>query len=85
MLWQPFAMRTLPQAFGAAVRRLREKAGHSQEGFARRADISRTYMSEIERGTTNVSLETVDKVASALGLPMSRLLAEAEGERRLPK
>jgi len=82
-LWQPFGMRTLPQAFGAAVRRLREKAGHSQEGFAQRAEISRTYMSEIERGVTNVSLETVDRLASALETTMSNLLREAEIERRL--
>ena len=58
-------MRSLPIAFGVAVRHLREKRGLSQEKFAAAAGLSRTYMSEIERGVTVVSLATVRKLAHA--------------------
>jgi len=71
-------MRSLPVAFGRAVRRLRSERGISQEIFAAEAGISRTYMSEIERGVTVVSLTTISRVARALGLSMSDLLAQAE-------
>lgn len=74
-------MNTLATAFGAAVWRLRSKEGQSQEAFAHSAGVSRTYMSEIERGVTNVSLQTVERLALALALPMARLLEETEKER----
>lgn len=74
-------MRTLPEAFGEAVRRLRKKVEPSQEKFAARAGISRTYMSEIERGVTNVSLDTIDRVARALGMPLAELFREVDSER----
>ena len=72
---------TLAKAFGAAVRRLRVERGDSQEGFAYAAAISRTYMSEIERGVTNVSLETIERVADALDLSLTGLIAEVQKER----
>ena len=75
-------MRTLPEAFGHAVRRLRAEQGFSQEGFACHAGISRTYMSEIERGVTNVSLDTVVRVADGLGMPLGDLFREVDSERR---
>lgn len=74
-------MRTLPKAFGEVVRRLRKKVEPSQEKFAARARISRTYMSEIERGVTNVSLDTIDRVAKALGLTLAELFREVDAER----
>ena len=75
------AMGSLSISFGAAVRQLREKRGISQEKLAAMAGISRTYMSEVERGVTMVSLLTVSKLADALGLSMSRLLQHVETER----
>jgi transcriptional regulator with XRE-family HTH domain len=74
-------MRSLPVAFGRAVRRLRTEAGLSQERFAAKAGISRTYMSEIERGVTLVSLESIARVAKALGLTISALLRSVEDAR----
>ncbi len=75
-------MRTLPEAFGDAVRRLRADRGFSQEDFAAHAGISRTYMSEIERGVTNVSLDTIDRVARGLSIGLSELFREVDSERR---
>lgn len=74
--------RTLAAAFGAAVRKLRADQGHSQEGFAHVAGLSRTYMSEVERGVTNVSLETIARVAGALDVPLTTLFAEVERQHR---
>lgn len=39
-------------------------------------------MSEIERGVSNVSLDIAERIAKGLGIPLSDLVAEAEGERR---
>jgi transcriptional regulator with XRE-family HTH domain len=74
-------MRSLPLAFGKTVRRLRSDRGFSQEKFAAKAGISRTYMSEIERGVTGVSLEIIARVAKALGLTASALLRHVEESR----
>jgi transcriptional regulator with XRE-family HTH domain len=53
--------------FGQRVRELREKMGISQEEFADRAGLHRTYVGGIERGERNVSLENIVKLARALG------------------
>ena len=66
--------------FGAIVRRHREQSGVSQEDFADRAGIHRTYQSSIERGKVQVSIGIAQKLATALGIPMSRLWSELEGE-----
>ena len=64
--------------FGRAVRRLRQQRGWSQEVLAARAELNRSYMGEIERADVMPSLATADKLARALGLPLSDLLAHAE-------
>jgi transcriptional regulator with XRE-family HTH domain len=53
---------------------LRRSAGLSQEAFAERCDLDRTYISGIERGKRNVSLENLRVLASALDLTLSELL-----------
>jgi transcriptional regulator with XRE-family HTH domain len=68
-------------AFGKAVRRLRTERGVSQERFAADAGISRTYMSEIERGVTMVSLDSIARIARALELSMAALLRHVEDAR----
>ena len=62
------------KTIGSTVRRLRESHGWSQEEFADRAKLDRSYMSGIERGVRNVSVLTLHKVAKALGVPLSRLV-----------
>jgi transcriptional regulator with XRE-family HTH domain len=76
-------MQSLTEAFGRAVRVLREQTGVSQEAFAYAAQIDRAFMSRIERGKSNVSLGTVERIASALGLPLDALFAEVERQRSL--
>lgn len=66
--------------FGKAVRRLRTQQNISQEAFAELCDLHRTYISDIELGKRNVSLENIEKIAHALGTTVSQLFMEAENE-----
>ena len=70
--------RGLLLAFGGAVRRLRQARGWSQEEFADRAGVHRTYMGAIERGEQNLSLVSIARVAAGLGISLSALMAEVE-------
>ena len=72
--------RQIETLFGAIVRRHREESGISQEDFADRAGIHRTYQSSIERGKVQVSIGIAQKLATALGIPLSRLWTELEDE-----
>lgn len=60
-------------AFGRCVRRHREARDFSQEKLAERADLDRTYISDIERGGRNPSIRSITAIARALGLTVSEL------------
>ncbi len=62
------------------VRRLRIAAGLSQEELAGRADLHRTYISSVERGGRNVSVENVFALARALGCDPRELLSPPAGD-----
>ena len=64
--------------FGRSVRLTREKLGFSQEDFAERANVHRTYISSIELGKVNVGIEVANALAQALGLRLSELARRAE-------
>jgi transcriptional regulator with XRE-family HTH domain len=64
--------------FARAVRELRTERGWSQEELADRAGLHRTYVSGVERGLRNVSLDNIEKVATALDVRVSHLFATAE-------
>ena len=74
-------MSTLLVKFGRAVQRLRKQAGFSQESFADAVGVHRTYMGAVERGEKNISLNNIERIAKALRLRSSELLAESEKER----
>ena len=74
-------MTTLRSKLGRAVRRLRRGAGYSQESFADRCGVHRTYMGSVERGETNISLDNLERIARALNMTAGQLLVEAEKER----
>lgn len=59
---------------GLNVRRLREAQGWSQEDYADRAGIHRTYVSDIERGRRNPTVTVVEKLAGPFGIPPGELL-----------
>jgi len=67
------------KALGEAIRARRaEIEGLSQEGLADLAGMHRTYVSEIERGLRNPSYRNLFKLAAALEVPLSELIARAE-------
>ncbi|MDZ7954092.1 MULTISPECIES: helix-turn-helix domain-containing protein [unclassified Nostoc] len=59
---------SIKQRFGKAVRRRRRELDLSQEQLAERAELHRTYISNLERGELNPSLETMEKLANALDI-----------------
>ena len=61
--------------FGQQVRSLRLQAGLSQENFAERCGLDRTYISGIERGTRNPTLEVLYILATALHIDLASLFA----------
>lgn len=75
-------MSSLAELFGAAVRRRRERQGLSQEAFAAKAGVHRTYISAIELGKVQVSIAVAHQLARALGVPLSQVWREVE--RALP-
>nr|WP_202419630.1 helix-turn-helix transcriptional regulator [Pseudoduganella guangdongensis] len=64
---------TLRKSFGERVRQLRRDAGVSQEDFADKCGFARSYMSRIERGTSNLSLDGIERLAQAFGLSIEDL------------
>ena len=68
----------LIRQFGLAVRQLREARGWSQERLAELADLNRSFIGEIERGAAMPSLLTIQKLAAALGIEPSVLMARCE-------
>ena len=59
--------------FGKKVREIRIKQNLSQERLAIKAGVHRTYIGMIERAEKNITLENIEKVAKALGLPVKEL------------
>jgi len=61
-------------AFGRRVRTQRDAKGLSQEQLAEKADLDRTYISDIERGARNPGIKNVVRLARALGIPTAKLV-----------
>lgn len=59
--------------FGRRVRELRQARGISQEELAYISSLHRTYISDIERGTRNVSLDNIYKISIALNVTLKDL------------
>ncbi len=74
----PKATRFSRISFGQSIRSAQEKLGLSQEEFAERASVHRTYVSSIELGKVNVGIEVANALAAALGLRLSELVRNAE-------
>lgn len=60
------------------IRKRREIVAITQEELSRRSGLHRTYISDIERGARNISLKNLQRLAEALGIWPSYLIAEAE-------
>jgi transcriptional regulator with XRE-family HTH domain len=64
----------LREVFAANLRRLRNAKGVSQDELAYRANVSRSYLSQLEKGTFYASLNVVGRLSEALGVEPAELL-----------
>lgn len=71
-------MKGLPVKFGKLLRELRVKKGLSQDELATDADLDRTYISLLERGMRQPTLETLFVLAKALNVSPSWMVSELE-------
>ncbi|MBE0544404.1 MAG: response regulator [Verrucomicrobia bacterium] len=70
--------RDVKAGFAIAVRQRRKQLGLSQEKLAERANLHRTYISDVERGARNLSLDSITRLASALQVSISALFFKRE-------
>jgi CheY-like chemotaxis protein/DNA-binding XRE family transcriptional regulator len=71
--------RTFQARFGSVVRSQRLNDGLSQEELAHRSGLHRTYVTDVERGARNPSLNSIKKLSDALGVSLSALFGLVEG------
>ncbi len=73
-----------PFVLGDNVNRLRNERGLTQEALAQRAGMRQPRIAEIERGDANPRLDTLTRIALALGVPVWMLLREEVEEAQAP-
>ena len=66
-------MSNIAKIIGERVRNYRNKLDLSQEELAGKAELHNTYIGQLERGEKNATLESIEKVAKALELPLETL------------
>jgi transcriptional regulator with XRE-family HTH domain len=62
------------ETFGQNLRRARRLKDVSQEELALRAELSRTYVSEVERAARNISIDNMELLSIAIGMPLMDLV-----------
>ena len=58
---------------GKRIRDLRQKTGLSQEKFALKIEMDRTYFASVESGKRNIAIKNIKKIADGLGVSLSKL------------
>ena len=64
--------------FGDVIRTLRNDIGLSQEKFALKIEMDRTYYASVENGKRNISLKNIEKISVGLGVPISKIFKLVE-------
>ncbi len=72
-------MSEIAKIIGQRVRNYRTEKGLSQEKLAEMSGCHPTYIGQVERGEKNATLESIEKITSAMGVPLSKLF-EKMGE-----
>lgn len=68
---------SLEERLGNIIRKHRESLGLSQESFAEKCDLHRTYVSQLERGLKSPTVRTLTQIAEKIGLTPDELLRAA--------
>lgn len=63
----------IKQKLGARIRELRQQIGLSQEKFALKIGMDRTYFASVENGKRNISIVNIEKIAQGLNITLSDL------------
>lgn len=66
----------IQKLFGLRIRELRKSKGFSQEDFSFECNLDRTYVSQVEQGKRNISLQNIKIMADALDVPIAALFSE---------
>lgn len=70
----------LLQVFSNNLRKYRNAAGLSQEAFANKAGLHRTYISALERGKRSIALDNIEKISDALEIDAYLLFVDTPEE-----
>ncbi|CAM4488007.1 MAG: helix-turn-helix transcriptional regulator [Paenibacillus macerans] len=66
------------QMVGEQIRKIRKLRGMTQERLAEQSGLSFSYISDVERGTRNISLESLGKIINALGVRPAQLFEDID-------
>ena len=69
----------LRKELGARIKELRKAAGLTQEKLGEKADLNYKFIGELERGQVNVSLDSLIRIAEALGIKIEDLFSKEKG------
>ena len=72
----------IKEKVGQRIKELRTKQGLSQEEFAFKCDLDRTYITSLERGKRNISLENLEKIAKAFNMTLSEFFNFKKKEKK---
>ncbi len=75
----------LPKQLGACIRELRLQTGQSQVVFGERCGFYQTYLSRVERGLANPTINAVEVIANTLGLTVFELFDRVREQMPVPK
>lgn len=68
--------RNIKKIFGQRVRSLRKAKRWSQEKLSEETGLHRTYISGVERGERNISLENIENIATALDVDIALMFMD---------
>ena len=81
-------MSDIAKAVGQRIRNYRTQKGLSQEKLAELSGCHPTYIGQLERGEKNATLESIERIAAALGISLSKLFEKLgdqdDGEKSIP-
>ena len=78
-------MSDIAKSVGQRIRNYRTQLGWSQEKLAELSGCHPTYIGQLERGEKNATLESIEKIASAMNIPLSKLFEKLGRKERTEK